>query len=221
MPRFFPRTLLTSSQGAVLSLCSQFISRQADLNVQAKREMRSRMLQLREALSAEEADDRSVPVLERVMTSDLWRSAKTVGLYATTRTEIRTDGLFYEALRLGKTAAFPQVLGDRLQFRVVNDVESLKTGPFGIREPHSGDVVEASEMDLIILPGLAFDTQGVRLGYGRGYYDRALEGRASGRGATAGLCYDFQYVERLPREAWDVACDWIFSESKTIAVNGG
>jgi 5-formyltetrahydrofolate cyclo-ligase len=189
--------------------------------VQTKREIRLRILGLRDALSAEEADDRSVPILERIMKSDLWRSAKTVGLYATTRTEVRTDGLFYDALRNGKKTAFPQVVGDRLSFKVVTDIESLTSGSFGIREPQSGETVLVREMDLILLPGIAFDAVGVRLGYGQGYYDRTLQGHQQGEMRTAGLCYDFQYVERLPREAWDIACDWVFSESKTIAVNGG
>lgn len=188
--------------------------------MEAKRILRAQKLALRNSLSVEEADHRSIPIIERVLASKPWQAASTIGLYAAVQKEVRTAGLFYEAEREGKRIAFPRVVQDHLEFRIVKDFEALALGSFGIPEPSLRDpVLTVESLDLVLLPGIAFDASGGRLGTGAGYYDKTFPG--SKRIVKAGLGYDFQYVEHLPREPWDVPCDWLFFESKTIAVHGG
>ena len=113
----------------------------------------------------------------------------------------------------------------RLRFHAVppGDEAALAPGRFGLREPlPSSPEIGLENIAVMILPGLAFDRQGRRLGYGGGYYDEAAGRlRAEGRGFLVGLAYDFQLVERCPADASDVAVDCVVTDREVVRCRGG
>jgi len=114
-----------------------------------------------------------------------------------------------------KRIALPRMEGDELVVRWVSSREELVAGRFGVLEPGSDAPLAGLDFDLILVPGMAFDRGGGRLGRGRGYYDRFLS-RASG--VVAGVCFDDQLIGKVPLEPHDVRMNVIFTPSEMISV---
>ena len=147
------------------------------------------------------------------------RPCHRVGLYAAIRSEVATDGLFAALRSLGKTVCLPRTreVPRGLVFAVTDDLGDLVPGPFGIGEP-AGDPVALASIDLLVVPGLAFDRAGRRLGYGAGYYDRLLE---TYTGKVVGLAYSLQLVSEVPVDRHDRSVDMIVTEHACIATTPG
>ena len=146
-----------------------------------------------------------------------------VGLYAPIHME--ADLLSQAGLlrRRGFRTALPRVCGDELSFSVIEDDEvDLQPGAFGIMEPlRDADSVSMGEIYAICVPGLAFDREGARLGYGKGYYDRFLNSPALVKlPVLIGVGYDFQLVDSLPQGPHDLKLDYIVTPSRVITVRG-
>ena len=98
-----------------------------------------------------------------------------------------------------------------MQFVEVDDLAALSKGAFGLLEPKGGLTASVADLDLMVVPGVAFDRTGHRLGYGKGFYDRELH--ATGfSGVLIGFCFEFQLLDRLPAESHDVPVDYIVTE---------
>ncbi len=108
----------------------------------------------------------------------------------------------------GKQVAFPVVSGEQLSARWVAGFSELKPGAFGILEPANEAPCAGNTFDLILVPGLAFDRRGGRLGRGKGYYDRFLSETG---GLRAGICFEDQVVEEIPGEAHDIRMDFLIT----------
>jgi 5-formyltetrahydrofolate cyclo-ligase len=165
----------------------------------------------RAALSARERLKLSEKAARHMLDSRLWHEARSVGLYVAARGEIDTTLLLEDAWRNGKETLLPvcsQTGQGVMRLAPASGFDALSPGPFGIPEPSCGEenVTEAPEHcpDMIILPGLAFDHAGRRLGQGGGYYDRLLSRFPYAKTHRVGLAYSFQIVDSLPHEAWDV-----------------
>lgn len=104
-----------------------------------------------------------------------------------------------------KSILLPSVVGDDLQLRNYEGDESMETGAFGIKEPAGPVFTDYAKVGMVIVPGLAFDAFGYRLGRGKGYYDRLLPRLASA--TTVGVCFPCQYEPQLPHDEWDVPLD--------------
>lgn len=140
-----------------------------------------------------------------------------IALYVPIRNEVETDDLYRLSLRAGKRVLYPAVSDKTLVFRQVDDVSDLRQGAFGIMEPkNSCRAVDPAEADLIVVPGVAFDMSGRRIGYGKGYYDSALHS-LEGMGKLLGICFDFQLVEEIVSEPHDVLMDGVVTEHRQIA----
>ncbi len=139
--------------------------------------------------------------------------AKRIGLYAPIRNEVRTNELFEWFQKEGREVAYPKVYGKGFEFLKIKNQEELVSGQWGIAEPSGGDKVSLKQLDLIVMPGVAFDEGGGRIGFGRGYYDREV---SSFNGLKVGLAYDFQIVQAFTREKHDLACDYIVTEKRVI-----
>ena len=113
----------------------------------------------------------------------------------------------------GKNVALPRVAGEGLSLHLVESSDELRCGAFGILEPVEDAVPAGDSFDLILVPGLAFDERGRRLGRGKGYYDRFL---ATATGLRVGVCHDFQIVDSVPREAHDLAMDFLVTPTRVI-----
>jgi 5-formyltetrahydrofolate cyclo-ligase len=142
--------------------------------------------------------------------------------YAPVRNEVETGGLIEKALSAGKRVALPVTETSRkvIYPRIITRYpEDLVPGPFGIAEPCPFcPVAAAEEVDLIIVPGVAFDARGFRLGYGEGYYDRFFPLTS---GVSIGIAYSFQLVDTVFPEEHDWPVDFVITEEITIETGAG
>jgi 5-formyltetrahydrofolate cyclo-ligase len=183
-----------------------------------KKSLRRQMLQRRSALSLFEWESRSRLVQQHFLASDLFAGAGVVALYAPVRQEVDTMAVMAGALAAKKKVLFPVVVPEGLQFREVAGQSDLVAGAFGIAEPGPGSPqCPVEDADCIIVPGVAFDQSGRRIGYGKGYYDRALH-QLEGKGRLVGFGFDFQLVEEIVGEPHDVALDLIITERRIMPV---
>src|SRR5439155_13608401 len=142
-------------------------------------------------------------------------AARTVALYAATPEEADPSAALGTLLARGVRVLFPRVVGPDLEF-AAGDPAELRPGHRGIPEPLGG-AVDPAEIDLIVVPGLAFDRGGARLGRGGGHYDRTLA-RLPARVVRVGFCFDFQVVDRVPRGPLDQPVDLVVTDRRVIRV---
>ena len=177
----------------------------------AKQALRKDMAAKKSAFTATELLDRSVLILRRLEESPLFQAAEQVALYHALPGEVQTAA-FIERWHQQKRLFLPLVVGDDLRLLRYTGPASLQKGAFGIWEPKpDGEEAEAGEIDLIIVPGVAFDAQCHRLGRGRGFYDRLL---SSLHAPKIGICFDFQLVPSVPVESFDHPMDHVVTETK-------
>jgi 5-formyltetrahydrofolate cyclo-ligase len=192
-----------------------------DRTLSPKQALRRRIAAARDALAPAEIEAKSRAIVERLFALEAFERAATVALFVSFRSEVRTEPLIAQALEAGKGVCVPRVCpGRRLQFRLVSDLErDLEPGRWGIREPCERTCEVAPErVEAIVVPGVAFDTRGYRIGYGGGYYDAAL--RRFKRAQRIGLAFECQIVERVPEAPHDLPVQWIVTESRIIECRG-
>ncbi len=172
--------------------------------------LRKQMLEKRLAMTPEEVNSLSQQIQARVLKHSLWKKSERVGFYAGARHEVETHLLFMKALEESKTVYFPRV-EQGLKFYEVTEPADLEKGAWGIMEPkHSCKPLASEEtLDLLIVPGVAFDKRGFRLGFGRAFYDAILERFSD---VSVGLAYDYQMVEVLPTDPWDKKVSRVITE---------
>lgn len=151
------------------------------------------------AISFAEREKRATALLRAVWEHPAFEQAQNVLLFWPLPDEINTIPLIEHAYAVGKTIFLPVVVGDDLVIKPYNPM-AMKPGAFGILEPQ-GDPVSPVQLDLIIVPGVAFDAAGNRMGRGKGFYDRLLAGTSA---TTIGVCYAEQYYLSIPTEPHDV-----------------
>lgn len=184
-----------------------------------KERLRSAILERRREMAFEDVYRKSSLIQRRLIDSPFYAGAKALLLYSSFSNEALTDELFERAIRDGKEAAYPRVLrggGRHLAFFKVKSLKELAPGSYDIPEPAEGEErALACSFDLVVVPGVAFDEKGGRLGYGKGYYDRALQGVGC---PIVALAYDFQVLkEEIPVEPHDVRVSAIVTEKRLIA----
>lgn len=180
-----------------------------------KHATRQQLLQRRQQLDKATCLDLSWRVQQQLLDSECFSRAETLALYSPVNNEVGTGRLLTVALSHGKRICFPRVSGKELQFVLVKSLDELQPGAFGVAEPVGEDLVCARQIDLIAVPGVAFDREGFRLGYGKGFYDRELS-RMTQATVSVGLCYDFQLCKTLPIEDHDQQLDYIATETRLI-----
>lgn len=181
-----------------------------------KQALRQKFLSLRNALTEEEVERKSRQILQRLTAHPIYRDCACLYTYVDFRKEVRTGPLIVRALEEGKRVAVPKTAGKRITFYYIKDPEELLPGRFGILEPASFCEEAAEEEALLILPGVAFDRSGGRLGYGGGFYDRYLAAHPGHN--PAALAYDLQIAAGIPAEPFDLRVPRIFTESALINV---
>ncbi|MBQ9149210.1 MAG: 5-formyltetrahydrofolate cyclo-ligase [Oscillospiraceae bacterium] len=139
--------------------------------------------------------------------SELYRQAKSVYGYLPYNQEVRTVPMLEQALRDGKRVAVPKCYGDEMRFIWMDDLSQVEKGYAGIPEPITDGPIADDETALVLMPGLAFDPAGHRIGYGGGFYDKFLAAEPSH--PTLALCYDFQMLEHLETEEFDIPVDCV------------
>lgn len=184
-----------------------------------KEEIRKKILSQRFKMSQREVQAKSEVICSYLISSKQFREAKIISLYSPIKKEVRTEDIFNAAIDKGKIVGFPVSDPKNLEITYfeVDGMSELLKGTYGIMEPPSDKerMINVSDIDLIIIPGVAFDERGFRIGYGGGYFDRLL-GRDDIKAITMALAFDSQVVSKIPEESHDVRVDFIFTESRRI-----
>ncbi len=180
-----------------------------------KRSIRSRFLAERKSCPQALCHAASREIQQRFLNSSLFREAGCLALYSAIHNEVLTDVVADRALEVGKTLAYPHTGEDSLEFVRVRTLADLAPGKFGVLEPQDGERLALEKLDLIVVPGVAFDLSGHRLGYGRGFYDRALS-VCRADCARVGFAYDFQLVTALPAAQHDKRLSALVTESRIL-----
>ena len=174
-----------------------------------KKDLRRTMKQLNRAVDPQKRGCAEAAIFHEVEQLDAFRGARCVAFFAALPDEVSTS----ETLRrwaLEKRVVIPRVAGDEMDFYEYAP-EKMVEGAFGIMEPAADATLCApDEIDLIVVPGVAFTAQGARMGRGRGYYDKYLARRGF-RGVKVGVCYRHQIVADLPLEPHDIVMDRVVS----------
>lgn len=180
-----------------------------------KSKLRKEVLRRRQALGEKARAELSARIVQRVENDPDWRAAKVVCVYVWFKDEVQTDALIQSAWQDGKTVCVPRCGKDGEDKIVLHEIRSfddLAPGAYGIREPipNSTPIVAISDVDAFVVPGVAFDRQGNRLGWGGGFYDWTLS-RAQGAKKIA-LAFSCQIVDVLPTEPQDIKMDKVVCE---------
>lgn len=141
-----------------------------------------------------------------------------MGAYYPVGSEVRTQKILAIAMKSSRVVALPRAEGDDIRFYRISSNTDLIRGKFGIKEPRGSPSAYVSEsIDLLLVPGVLFDIQGYRIGYGYGYYDRFIANRRRSI-AVIGLAYELQLLEKIPRSEGDQKVDILVTEKRTIHV---
>jgi 5-formyltetrahydrofolate cyclo-ligase len=164
-----------------------------------------------------ERQGRFAQICSRLRQQSVWKSAGSILLFALLPAEADIWALFEEALRVGKTVALPRFSSQAQSYIacvVQNPEDDLVSGQFGIREPGvSCPEFPLNRLDLVLVPGVAFDARGARLGRGKGFYDRLL---ADVRGTKCGVAFEEQIVDAVPVGPLDIRLNCILTPTRWI-----
>ncbi len=172
-----------------------------------KKALRREIKAKKAAMTREQIEACSRELTEKALQSPLYQKASSVYGYLPYNQEVLTWDFLRAAQAAGKRVAVPKVYGDTMRFLWLDDLDAVSLGYCGIPEPIA-DKPEADDPHaLILMPGLAFDLEGNRMGYGGGFYDRFLA--AEPEHPTLALCYGFQMLPKLETEAHDIPVDQV------------
>lgn len=172
-----------------------------------KKELRRAIRDRKRAMTEEEIISRSARLGELFRASEAYQKAKTIYGYLPYNQEVRTVPMLEQAIRDGKRVAVPKVYGEEMKFLYLDDLSQVAKGYAGIPEPIADEPVAEDETALVLMPGLAFDPQGHRIGYGGGFYDKFLSREPNH--PTVALCYEFQMLPQLETEEFDIPVDLV------------
>lgn len=157
-------------------------------------------------------------IVERFIATDEYAACETLLSYVHVRNEVRTHDFLRDALKQDKRIAVPYCVGNELELFLLESMEELTPGTLGILEPkpelraNASKKIDVADIDLIMVPGVAFDTRGGRLGHGRGYYDRLLAGKRPDAAAVA-VAFECQLIPQVPMGRHDVPMDRLVTET--------
>ncbi|MBF0627066.1 MAG: 5-formyltetrahydrofolate cyclo-ligase [Magnetococcales bacterium] len=190
---------------------------------ETKATWRQRLRSARSALSARQVAECSHAIVRHVVQAPFYQRARLIGLYLPVDNEVDPTSLIHEAAQTGQECFLPVVdqTTRTMRFVAFRPNDPVRVGAYGIPEPvvvPDTPVREIAELDLLFLPLVGFDRAGYRLGFGGGYFDRALAA-SGGLSATirVGLAYGFQEVPSLPREPHDIPMGWVVTEQGLFA----
>jgi 5-formyltetrahydrofolate cyclo-ligase len=170
-----------------------------------KKELRRTIRERKRSMTEAEIREKSEALAKLFVDSAEYRSARSIYGYLPYNQEVRTVPMLEQALLDGKRVAVPKCYGEEMRFIWMDDLSKVEKGYAGIPEPIADGPVADDETALVLMPGMAFDREGHRIGYGGGFYDKFLA-REQNHPKLA-LCYDFQMVDHLETEEFDIPVD--------------
>jgi 5-formyltetrahydrofolate cyclo-ligase len=176
-----------------------------------KQKLRKQIKELRDSLSESEIKEKSAIIIKKLESLKEFKQAKTICFYVSYDNEVFTHDIIKKYLDK-KTIVVPKVNGDNLLLCKIDSFDQLEKGYCNILEPKDNDRYDG-DIDVIIVPGIAFDKNLHRVGYGKGFYDDFLKGSDAKK---IGLCFDLQVVDKIPRDEWDERLDMVITEKDII-----
>lgn len=183
---------------------------------QVKNEIRSTAKKYRIKLSADQKEKLDIILQKNFISSDFFKKSKLILAFVSKDVEVSTKLILEEVLNSDKTLALPRCGGNRtMDFYIVKSLDDLSEGAYGLMEPEPEKCRSVSDFEncLCLVPGLAFDREGYRLGFGKGYYDRFL---VDSKALTVSLCYAKCVYDQLPRGFYDRPVDILITEKYTL-----
>lgn len=175
---------------------------------QQKRELRAKVKSIKKQISVEEKQKKSKQILTKIEREKNFIDSNTVMIYWSMDDEVFTHD-FVKKWAAKKQIILPSVRGDNLILKTFNEVESMIDGEkYGIPEPKGDEYSEKEKIELIIVPGVAFDKQNNRMGRGKAYYDKLLK---TTKAYKIGICFDFQLFDNVPTDEFDIKMDKVIS----------
>jgi len=205
-----------------MSMTSSSCSQQALTSVaDDKTILRSKARYVRDHIPVRARFAATCSIQEQLTSKSLLNSHQVVHSYVNIGSEVGTEKLIRSMLKRDQRVACPRVVRQpRFEHIAIRDIDSLIISPLGLREPDplNTDHVDLSEIDVMLVPGLAFDRSGARLGYGGGYYDLAIKEITNhGQALVIGLAFEKQLVDKLPQDEHDQRVDLIVTEHQVIS----
>lgn len=164
----------------------------------------------------ENKKEKSNEIFNKVIITEVFKESKFIAIYKNIESEVDTNELIKYSLKIGKIMCLPKVEENELKFYKINSIcENLEKSKFGIEEPkgEKENLVDNNLIDLVIVPGVCFDTEKNRLGFGKGYYDRFLKQKNF---KTIGICFDEQIAVKIPTDEYDVKLKQIITDKRNI-----
>ena len=192
------------------------------LTKQDKTQLRQQYKQIRKQLTADQVASRSRQIAQRLFASPLWQQSRTIMLYLSFQNEVATREIYQQGWQAGKTMLLPICApsGGLMEMSILTSFAQLVPNRYGIDELPEGlqRLIDPAEIDLALIPGIAFDRSGNRLGFGAGYYDRYLP-RLRPDVPRVALAYECQlHSESLPADQYDLPMDHIVTEKQWYEV---
>lgn len=187
-----------------------------------KKEIRKKILQLKESLSEQEIQKKSSAIFNTLSNMKFYTNANNVMLYVSFGSEVLTKPIIDDLLQQRKRVFVP-VTVPKTKELIVSELKSfeddLEIGHFGVMEPKKDALrpVDPTIIDLIVVPGVAFDKEGYRVGYGGGYYDRFIP-RLTDQTPKVSLAFEMQLIDKVPTDKYDIPVEYIITEKQSIEI---
>jgi 5-formyltetrahydrofolate cyclo-ligase len=187
--------------------------------MEAKENVRSRILFQRKQLSEEERNRKSSIICRKLLCGNWYEMCQRILVYSAVQKEVDLSEFIRQAWKEGKILYFPKVFGEEMEFFRADCPTDLKKGSFGVAEPQDESCpYEASQENVILVPGVAFSNDGARAGYGKGYYDRYL-GHWNKKDipyTAIGVAFDFQVTQEFKTDSNDIYMHRIITENREV-----
>ena len=197
---------------------------QPELVARAKSVIREEMIRMRGRLNDFDRIEKSRQIARRLFELEVFRKSEAIFFFLSLPEEVQTEDMIREAFRLNKEVFVPLVNKEEGRLQVVRiphlEIEFVR-GEYGVQEPASQwrEISSPDQLDLVVAPGLAFDTSGGRIGYGGGYYDRLLR-QVPAEAVQIGVGFDFQVLDSIPRMGFDVPVQFVITETQSLRCLG-
>ncbi|MEF9916190.1 MAG: 5-formyltetrahydrofolate cyclo-ligase [Lachnospiraceae bacterium] len=181
--------------------------------METKKEIRVRIIEARKTLTDKEQKIKSMQICDKVISHPWYTNAKEVYCYMNTPFEVQTELLIRDAWKKGKRVGIPKIQNHTMKFYYISHMQDVEKGKYNILEPTTKELANNPEA-LIVMPGVAFDKERNRIGYGGGYYDRYLKLHPCGQ--TIALSYEIQCVSHISAEAFDCRPEILVTEGRIL-----
>ena len=178
--------------------------------------IRNKIKHIRNLQSTDDINKNSNIIMDKLFSTQIFKESDCIGFYYSLKTEVLTSSMIQKTLDLGKNVCLPKINQESktMDFHTIEGIENLNKNHLDISEPVGGAI--CTNIDVVIIPGIAFDKLGNRLGFGSGYYDKFLTLHASIY--KIALAFDFQLINTIDIQEHDVPMDLLITENRTITI---